>query len=107
MEQEEWEPGAITGLSSRLQTLLLERHPRRVADQDAFVFQWDKDETAEVAALRERFQNMKIVARAKVTQDRVYSAAYYPDPTSDLIFFGGAYTLRYILPGISWLTGPF
>ena len=32
---------------------------------------------------------MKIVARAKVTQDRVYSAAYHPDPTTDLIFFGG------------------
>jgi hypothetical protein len=32
---------------------------------------------------------MKVVARAKVTQDRVYSAAYHPDPTMDLIFFGG------------------
>jgi WD repeat-containing protein 76 len=53
------------------------------------VFAKDKMEAAEVAALRERFQNMKIVARAKVTQDRVYSAAYHPDPTTDLIFFGG------------------
>jgi hypothetical protein len=67
-----------------------------VADQDAFVFEKDKNETAEVAALRERFQSMKVVARAKVTQDRVYSAAYYPDPTLDLIFFGGACTLRHI-----------
>jgi hypothetical protein len=49
-------------------------------------------EAAEVAALRERFQNMKIVARAKVTRDRVYSAAYHPDPTTDLIFFGGECT---------------
>jgi hypothetical protein len=51
-------------------------------------------EAAEVTALRERFQNMKIVARAKVTQDRVYSAAYHPDPTTDLIFFGGECTFR-------------
>jgi hypothetical protein len=53
------------------------------------VFADYKQEDAEVAALRERFKNMKIVARAKVTQDRVYSAAYHPDPTTDLIFFGG------------------
>jgi len=33
---------------------------------------------------------LKVVARAKVMQDRVYSAAYHPDPTKDLIFFGGA-----------------
>jgi hypothetical protein len=59
------------------------------------VFAKDKKEAAEVAALRERFQNMKIVARAKVTQDRVYSAAYHPDPTTDLIFFGGECTVLY------------
>jgi hypothetical protein len=53
------------------------------------VFANDKEEEAEVAALRERFRNLKVVARAKVTQDRVYSAAYHPDPTTDLIFFGG------------------
>jgi hypothetical protein len=54
------------------------------------VFESSKKEDAEVAALRARFQNMKIVARAKVTQDRVYSAAYHPEPTKDLVFFGGA-----------------
>jgi len=92
--QEEWEPGAVTGLSSKFQSLLQTRYPRRASSQDAFVFAKDKMEAAEVAALRERFQNMKIVARAKVTQDRVYSAAYHPDPTRDLIFFGGECTLR-------------
>ena len=92
--QEEWEPGALTGLSSRLQTLLQERHPLRHADHDAFVFEKDKSEAAEVDALRERLQSMKVVAKAKVTGTRIYSAAYHPDPTSDLIFFGGACTLR-------------
>ena len=88
--QEEWGPGALSGLSSRLQSLLQTRHPRRTADQDAFVFDKDKKEEAEAEALRERLKDLKVVARAKVTQDRVYSAAYHPDPTMDLIFFGGA-----------------
>ena len=88
--QEEWEPGALSGLSARLQSLLETRHPRRTADQDAFVFEKDKKEEAEVEELRERLKDMKVVARAKVTQNRVYCAAYHPDPTTDLIFFGGA-----------------
>ncbi len=53
------------------------------------MFNSSKKEDAEVAALRARLQNMKVVARAKVTQNRVYSAAYHPEPTKDLIFFGG------------------
>jgi hypothetical protein len=88
--QEEWEPGALSGLSSRLQSLLQARHPRATADRDAFVFERNhKKEEAEVEALRERLRDLKVVARAKVTQDRVYCAAYHPDPTTDLIFFGG------------------
>jgi WD repeat-containing protein 76 len=91
--QEEWEPGALLGLNSRLQSLLQTRHPRRVvADQDALAFSTSgKEEIAEVAALRERLRDLKVVARAKVTRGRVYSAAYHPEPTKDLIFFGGGY----------------
>ena len=93
----------LSGLSSSLQSLLLARYPRRRGDRDAFVFDSSKREDAEVAALRARFQNMKIVARAKVTQDRVYSMAYHPEPTKDLIFFGGACTGIFDC-GILWLT---
>ncbi|KAH9981161.1 WD40-repeat-containing domain protein [Lactifluus volemus] len=92
---EEWEPGStLSGLNSSLQSLLHTRHPRRVAvNQDAFVFDsigggGGKREAAEVAALSEQLRELKVVARAKVTQDRVYSAAYHPEPTKDLIFFG-------------------
>lgn len=31
---------------------------------------------------------MKVISRAKVTQDRIYCAAYHPEVTKDLIFFG-------------------
>ncbi|KAH9079555.1 WD40 repeat-like protein [Lactarius deliciosus] len=86
VDQEEWE--RLSGLSTTFQSLLLARYPRRRGERDAFVFDSSKKEDAEVAALRARVQNMKIVARAKVTQDRVYSAAYHPEPTKDLIFFG-------------------
>lgn len=91
---EEWEPGALSGLGARLRSLLQARHPRRTADRDAFVFEKDKKEEAEIEKLRERLKDMKVVARAKVTQDRVYSAAYHPDPTMDLIFFGGGCVTR-------------
>ncbi|KAH9005298.1 WD40 repeat-like protein [Lactarius hatsudake] len=85
---EQEESVSLSGLSSTFQSLLLARYPRRRGERDAFVFDSSKKEDAEVAALRARVQNLKIVARAKVTQDRVYSAAYHPEPTKDLIFFG-------------------
>lgn len=66
-----------------------EARPRAIGDRDAFVFEDDgeKEET-ELADLRQRMQGLKVVARAKVTKDRIYSAAYHPEPTKDLIFFG-------------------
>ncbi|KAF7795619.1 hypothetical protein EIP86_006784 [Pleurotus ostreatoroseus] len=65
----------------------LEGRAERVGDQDAFVLE-DKEEKAAVSELKEKLQKLKVVARAKVTQDRVYSAAYHPDISKDLIFFG-------------------
>lgn len=64
---------------------------KRVGDPEAYVFE-DKEaqkEQRELELLRERMANLKVVSRAKVTQDRIYSAAYHPEPTKDLIFFGG------------------
>lgn len=45
----------------------------------------EKEET-KFADLRHRMQNLKVVARAKVTKDRVYNAAYRLEPMKDLIF---------------------
>lgn len=61
---------------------------KAVGEPDAFTFKEDKKHIAAVADLRERMQSLKIVARAKVTLDRVYCAAYHPDVQKDLIFFG-------------------
>lgn len=49
----------------------------------------DKRENREVDELRKRLQSLKVVARAKVNQNRIYSAAYHPELSKDLIFFGG------------------
>ncbi|KZO95829.1 WD40 repeat-like protein [Calocera viscosa TUFC12733] len=38
--------------------------------------------------LKERFAKLVVKSRAKVTEDRIYSAAYHPERTKDLIFFG-------------------
>ncbi len=43
-----------------------------------------------VQEIKEKVQNLKVVARAKVVTERIYCAAYHPDVTKDLIFFGGS-----------------
>ncbi|PSR94077.1 hypothetical protein PHLCEN_2v4505 [Hermanssonia centrifuga] len=60
---------------------------RGVGSQTEFVFDEEQQER-EVSELKKKLKGMKVIARAKVTQDRVYSAAYHPDRTKDLIFFG-------------------
>lgn len=76
-------------MSNVLQDIAHTAQPRRTADSEAFVFEEDAKDQAEVKELREKLKNLKVVARAKVTENRVYSGAYHPEPTKDLIFFGG------------------
>ncbi|KAG9057260.1 hypothetical protein FS842_008067 [Serendipita sp. 407] len=38
--------------------------------------------------LKEDMKRMRVAAIAKVTDDRIYSMAYHPDKTKDLMFFG-------------------
>ncbi|KAF9242088.1 WD40-repeat-containing domain protein [Melanogaster broomeanus] len=75
---EELDDEDIGALRGSLQAVTNASIPRRIGDVGE----------KEVAALRKRLGKMKVVARAKVTIDRVYSAAYHPEPTKDLIFFG-------------------
>ncbi len=72
--------------------------PKGTSGDDAYVFDNHKEEEAKVTELKQMFQKLKIVARAKVTQDRIYSAAYHPEPTKDLIFFGGTVSIMFRKP---------
>ena len=82
----------IDKLTAAFSSLTHKSSPRRIGDPEAYVFQDDKGDESDKAAaeeLRVRLKSMKVFSRAKVTQDRVYSCAYHPEPTKDLIFFGG------------------
>lgn len=80
----------IAKLKSVLEAITQKDNPRRIAEQDAFCYDDDDAKIkTDVAGLKEKMQNLKVVARAKVTQDRIYSAAYHPEVKKDLIFFGG------------------
>lgn len=41
-----------------------------------------------ISAIRKQLSPMVVRSRAKVTQDRIYSMAYHPEVTKDLIFMG-------------------
>ncbi|KAF8625806.1 hypothetical protein AX15_005193 [Amanita polypyramis BW_CC] len=83
----------LDDLTAKLSTLTHSCHPRRLGDTEAYTFHDNKNDAAAVEELRKRLNPMKIVSRAKVTQDRVYSCAYHPEPTKDLIFFGDKHGL--------------
>ncbi|KAJ6630858.1 WD40-repeat-containing domain protein [Mycena sp. CBHHK59/15] len=76
----------ITNLSAALQGI--SQNTRRIGDPDTFSAEDDEADARLVSELREKLQDLKVVSRAKVTHDRVYSAAYHPEVTKDLIFFG-------------------
>ncbi|KAG2111613.1 WD40-repeat-containing domain protein [Suillus discolor] len=82
------EESELSSLRSSLQAVTNVPLPKRIADVNAFVFDEDQKNEAEVEELRNKLQKLRIVSRAKVTADRVYSAAYHPDATKDLVFFG-------------------
>lgn len=48
----------------------------------------DKKADAGISALRKELSPMVVRSRAKVTQDRIYSMAYHPEVTKDLVFCG-------------------
>lgn len=86
---EELTDDEMNALRGSLQAITSKSLPRGVGNVDAWVYDSDKRAEKEAQELRKRLGKMKVVSIAKVTQDRVYSAAYHPEPTKDLIFFGG------------------
>ena len=63
--------------------------PQRPSAYESFVYEDTEDEEREVVGLKKTLTKLKIVARAKVTMNRVYCAQYHPEKSKDLIFFGG------------------
>lgn len=86
---EDQEAEEVMSFTNAVQVTLQSTHPRRVGAQDEFDYDELNEERA-VSELKEKLQGMQIVARAKVTKERVYCAAYHPEVTKDLIFFGGS-----------------
>ena len=86
---EELSDDEMNALRASLQAITNKPIPRGIGNVDDWIYDSDKRAENEVQELRKRLGQMKIVSRAKVTLNRVYSAAYHPEPTKDLIFFGG------------------
>ena len=63
--------------------------PQPPAEYESFSYEDTKEEEREVAELKKKLTKLKIVARAKVTTNRVYCAQYHPEKNKDFIFFGG------------------
>jgi hypothetical protein len=61
----------------------------RVGNFDEWVFEDSKEDERALKDLRQRMGKLVVRARAKVTDARIYCAAYHPEVTKDLIFFGG------------------
>ena len=85
----ELESDQVTPLQTFLKSVAAAPIPKKLPRQDAYVFDVDKEEDVEFKALQRRMKGLKVVSRAKVTTDRIYSAAYHPEPSKDLVFFGG------------------
>jgi len=73
---------------------------RRSGDPEAFVFDDGSEHQSAVKMLREQVQGLKVISRAKVTMNRIYSVAYHPEVSKDLIFFGGSVSFVTV---VNWL----
>jgi len=83
------DPQDIQKLTDSMTTIEQKKQPRFVQDPDAISFDDEQKNERDVETLRKQLKELKVVARAKVTENRIYCAAYHPEPTKDLIFFGG------------------
>ncbi|EPT06091.1 hypothetical protein FOMPIDRAFT_1026938 [Fomitopsis schrenkii] len=87
-DSSELESDELTALRKTFSTAISTVHAKRMGDIDDKLYDDGAQHKAATAELREKLGQMVVVARAKVTRERIYSAAYHPDPTKDLIFFG-------------------
>lgn len=84
---EDQEAKDVMALTSALQVTTQSVNARRVGDMKSHEHDEEKHKAA-VEDLKAKLGSMKIVSRAKVMKERIYSAAYHPEKSKDLIFFG-------------------
>ncbi|KAG9313337.1 WD40-repeat-containing domain protein [Chiua virens] len=83
---EDLDDAEMSALRGSLQAITNKVIPRGIAAVDAWVYEGDERGDGEARELKKKLGKMTIVSRAKVTQDRIYSAMYHPEPTKDLYF---------------------
>ena len=90
---EDQEASEVMALTASLQVVMTTVNARRVGDMKSYQYDEERHEAA-VKDLKNKLGGMKIVSRAKVLKERIYSAAYHPEKTKDLVFFGGEHGKR-------------
>jgi WD repeat-containing protein 76 len=76
---------------------------RRSGNPEAFVSDDDREHQSALKNLREQVQGLKVISRAKVTMHRIYSVAYHPEVSKDLIFFGGSVSFTTVYCWLAYL----
>ncbi|GJE95189.1 WD40 repeat domain-containing protein [Phanerochaete sordida] len=84
---EDQEAKEVMALTASLQVTTKTVNARRIGDMKSYQYDEERHDAA-VKELKEKLGGMKIVSRAKITKERIYSAAYHPEKTKDLVFFG-------------------
>ena len=79
---------------------------RPSGNPEAFVFDDNGEHQSALNNLREQVQGLKVVSRAKVTMNRIYSVAYHPEVSKDLIFFGGCVSFAPLIHRLTLLFLP-
>ena len=90
------EPQEVSNLSAAMGSIVQFSVSRRSENPKASVFDNDGKHQSALKDLQEQMQDLKVISRAKVTMNRIYSAAYHPEVSKDLIFFGGCQFHNYI-----------
>ena len=89
-------PQELSNLSTTMNSIVQFSGSRRSENPEAFVFDNDEKHQSSLNNLQEQMQDLKVISRAKVTMNRIYSAAYHPEVSKDLIFFGGSRFHKYL-----------
>lgn len=81
----------LLSLRQNLRVVCTAKQPKEVGD-DSLTWDDKESEDRDLGELKDAVKSMRIVSRAKVTLDRVYSMAYHPERVS---------TFRYARPELT------